>query len=64
MGICRLDIPVARQDFTATRAAPLPDMPRWCLVQHNCGRVPLLTRNGAHYALLRAMLENSWNARK
>jgi hypothetical protein len=24
MGICRPDIPVARQDFTATRAAPLP----------------------------------------
>ena len=25
MGICRLDIPVARRDFTATLAAPLPD---------------------------------------
>jgi hypothetical protein len=24
MGTCRLDIPVARQDFTATLAAPLP----------------------------------------
>ena len=24
MGICRLDIPVARRDFTATLAAPLP----------------------------------------
>jgi hypothetical protein len=24
MGICRLDIPVARREFTATLAAPLP----------------------------------------